>query len=456
MRDRTLPVGEALSYWARSRTHWHVRTARGSSIATSSPRTSCSGRATRWLSTRRCQGGGQIIERESLTVTGVSVGMPAYMAPEQAVSDPGIDYRVDLYALGVVAYELLSGRTPFAGMDTTKMIAAMLTRPAPSLASILPLRLEALVASLLEKDKEKRPESAASVRDTLRAILAEVTTSPSASPPARSRRRALIGATVGIAVLLVAGILLSDRRPARPDLHPGAGARSCARSIAVLPFENMNRDSTTDYFGDGLAEELISALGRLPGLRVASRTSTFALGPERRPGGCWQAPGCQFGSREQRPAEGDVVRITTRLVDVGRDSVLWAGEYTGQLRNVLYVQDSIARAIAVALSGALAGDAGVATTSPRSRDPDAYEDYLRGRRYLRQRKAGSMTAAIRSFEAAIARDSTFALAYAGLADAYSLAAPFESRPPHECSRWRRRRPRARCRSTPRSPRRTRR
>jgi eukaryotic-like serine/threonine-protein kinase len=97
----------------------------------------------------------------------------------------------------------------------------------------------------------------------------------------------------------------------------------------------------------------------------------------------------------------------------------------------LYVQDSIARAIAVALSGALAGEPTIPVTSPRSRDPDAYEDYLRGRRYLRQRKPGSMTAAIRSFEAAIARDSSFALAYAGLADAYTLAAPFESRPPND-------------------------
>jgi serine/threonine-protein kinase len=271
------------------------------------------------------------------------------------------------------------------------------------------------------------------VRDTLRAILAEVSTSPSIAPPARNRRRALIGATVGTAALLVAVIVMSDRwRPARPPSTPASAGVALTRSIAVLPFENMNRDSTTDYFGDGLAEELISALGRLPGLRVSSRTSTFAL-KGRNTGladvGKRLIVSSVLESSVRR--EGDVVRITTRLVDVGRDSVLWAGEYTGQLRNVLYVQDSIARAIAVALSGALAGDPGVASTPPRSRDPDAYEDYLRGRRYLRQRKPGSMTAAIRSFEAAIARDSTFALAYAGLADAYSLAAPFESRPPHE-------------------------
>ena len=371
---------------------------------------------------------------KGLTTTGVTVGTPTYMAPEQAVGDPSVDHRVDLYALGVVAYEQLTGRTPFAGPDIAKMIAAVLTQPAPSLAAALacPPRLSALVATLLEKDPAKRPESAASVRDTLRAILAELTTSPRiVQPPARARR-ARIATIVGAAVLLVTAIVTFDWwRPARTTT-PASPRTIGPRSIAVLPFENLNRDSASDYFGDGLAEELISVLGRLPGLRVASRTSTFAL-KGRNAGladvGKRLGVGAILESGVRR--EGSSVRITTRLVDVSHDSVLWAEEYTAQLRNVLFVQDSIARAIAGALSGALGGAPSVATTPPRSRDPDAYEHYLRGRRYLRQRKAGSMTAAIRSFEAAIARDSLFAPAYAGLADAYTLAAPFESRPPRE-------------------------
>jgi serine/threonine-protein kinase len=140
----------------------------------------------------------------SLTATGTAVGTPAYMAPEQAVGDPGVDYHVDLYALGVVAYEQLAGRTPFAGLDTAKMIAAALTQPAPSLAAVItcPPRLAALVAALLERDPAKRPESAATVRDTLRAILAEVSTSaPIAPRPAARSHRALIGTTVGAAAL---------------------------------------------------------------------------------------------------------------------------------------------------------------------------------------------------------------------------------------------------------------
>ncbi len=372
---------------------------------------------------------------KSLTATGLTVGTPAYMAPEQAVGDPGIDYRVDLYALGVVAYEQLTGRTPFAGLDTAKMIAAALTRNAPSLAAVVtcPPRLAALVAALLERDPAKRPESAASVRDTLRAILAEVSTSSPIARRAPRVRRTLIGTTVGAVALLFAAIVMSDQwRPARPTSTPASPRVSTPRSIAVLPFENLNHDSTTDYFGDGLAEELISALGRLPGLSVRSRTSTFALkGRYTELGDVGKRLGVSSVLESSVRRQGDTVRITTRLVDVTRDSVLWSGEYTSQLRNVLYVQDSIARAIAVALSGALAGESSLSVTAPQMRDPDAYEDYLRGRRYLRQRRPGSITAAIRSFEAAIARDSSFALAYAGLSDAYTLAAPFESRPPHE-------------------------
>jgi hypothetical protein len=118
--------------------------------------------------------------------------------------------------------------------------------------------------------------------------------------------------------------------------------------------------------------------------------------------------------------EADQIRINARLVDIQRDSILWNGEYNAHLRSVLFLQDSIARAIAGALSGALAANSDSVLTRPRSRDPDAYRYYLLGRHELRQRKPGSMTLAVHAFEAAIARDSSFAPAYAGLADAYSL------------------------------------
>jgi serine/threonine-protein kinase len=370
-----------------------------------------------------------------ITNTGVSIGTPAYMAPEQAVGDPNVDHRADLYALGVVAYELLTGQTPFADPNMATMVAAALTKPAPSISTAIPScppRLASLVASLLEKDPTKRPQRATGVRDTLRSIQAELSTSATAEMPRRSPRRLLVGSAVAIGALVIAGLVVSYReRVASPTRTASVAAGGPPRSIAVLPFENLNRDSAMTYFSDGMTEELISALGRLR-LRVASRTSTFALrGQTTSLAEVGQRLGVGAIVEASVRRDDDQVRVNARLVDVARDSVLWAYEYTSQLRNVLFVQDSIARAIAAALSVTLAGRTGTQLASPGTRDPDAYADYLRGRHFLGERRPGSMALAIRSFQAAIARDSSYAPAYAGLAHAYSLAAPFDARPPRE-------------------------
>ena len=371
-----------------------------------------------------------------ITSTGVSLGTPAYMAPEQALGDPNVDAKADLYALGVVAHEMVSGRTPFPGLDVAGMVAAALTQQAPALTRLVPTcppRLSTLVSALLERDPVDRPDSAASVRDTLRSIFAELSTGATGSKPATRPRGLAIGLATAVVLVVVASLTITARRGRNVrTASTSAIASRLPHSIAVLPFENVNRDSATDYFSHGVAEELISALGRLPGLRVASRTSTFAMKGQN-------ASLAEIGARLAVGAvlEGSVrkeleqIRLNARLVDVQRDSVLWQGEYNGQLRNVLFLQDSIARAIVGALSGALGGNPGSALTRPRSRDPEAYRYYRLGREALGQRLRGSMTTAIQAFEAAIARDSSYALAYAGLADAYSLAAPFESRAPRE-------------------------
>jgi serine/threonine-protein kinase len=371
----------------------------------------------------------------SITSSGMSIGTPAYMAPEQAVGDPNVNHKADLYALGVVLYEALTGHTPFAGPDLANMVAAALTRPAPSVSTVLPTcpaSLVALVAALLERDPARRPESAAEVRDALRSSVVGVPASAPYAPPTARTRRVRFRAGIAIAVLLIAGLAVARQwRAWYTSARPASVART-PRSIAVLPFENLNGDSASDYLGDGIAEELIVELGRrLPGVRVASRTSTFAM----------KGRGTNVGEVGKRlrvdavlessvRRENDRIRVTTRLVDVGRDSVLWAEEYNSQLRSMLSVQDSMAHNIVRALRGALGGESGGVEARSWIPDVDAYQDYLRGRRYLGLRQPGAMTSAIASFNAAISRDSTFALAYAGLAHAYSLAAPFESRAPH--------------------------
>jgi serine/threonine-protein kinase len=377
------------------------------------------------------------MDGSSLTGIGVTIGTPAYMSPEQAVGDPAIDHRADLYALGVLAFEMLTGRTPFTGPTVAAMVSALLSQPAPPVtteAPTCPPRLADLIDALLAKNPDQRPNNAAEVRDTLRSILVDVSSGPIAAPRSSGDHHRLTRVLLAAGILAAVGLAMwrpwQSKNPV-PRAAPVRDSAAATRSIAVLPFENVNRDSTTDYFSDGMAEELISALGRLRGLRVASRTSTFAI--KGQVGGLadvGQKLGVQTVLEGSVRRYGDQVRVTARLVDVARDSTLWGGEYTNELKNVLFVQDTIARSIVSALSVALGGS-GPGLSRPRSGNPEAYDEYLRGRYFLGRRNPASLATAIRSFETAITKDSSFAPAYAGLADAYSMTAPFGGRRPRD-------------------------
>ncbi|HJR34983.1 MAG TPA: protein kinase [Gemmatimonadales bacterium] len=354
-----------------------------------------------------------------VTGVGMVIGTPAYMSPEQAMGDL-VDHRADLYALGVVAYELLTGKHPFGGATPVEMVSAQLTSVPPSVAQgrrDCPPPLAILIQQLLAKDPAARPATADVVREALLAI-GQGGGGPAAGRPVGQVMRWGTGLA---AVVLAVMLYLAMTRDPSGDGSTAAGVKS----LAVLPFRNIGGDSTTDYFSAGVAEELITALGRLEGLRVASRTSAFAARAAnmdlREIGRRLDVGAVLEGTVQQ---SGQRVKVTARLVEVARDEQLWGGEYRSELRDVFAVQDTIARAIATALKVTLTGGRGAALVERGTEDLMAHDLYLRGRYFLAFRTAPRLRQAIDAFRAAVQRDPRFALAHAGLADAYTLAIPF--------------------------------
>jgi serine/threonine protein kinase/tetratricopeptide (TPR) repeat protein len=340
----------------------------------------------------------------TLTQLGTSLGTPAYMSPEQIACDPTVDHRADLYAWGVVAYELLSGAHPFADKRSPRaLVAAHLAELPASLGAArpdLPPTLVTLVMRCLAKDPAHRPDVARELVDTLGRLTfaAEASASPGPPAPAAAARRT--GDTSGT-----------------------------TPSIAVLPFANVSGDAENEPFSDGLTDELIGALGKLGGLKVAGRTSTFALkgrGLDVRTiadtlGVATVLEGSVRRSRQR-------LKVSVQLVSAGDEGVLWAETYDRELADVFAVQEDIAQSIVAALRVKLHGvsDARIVERAPASLE--AYELYLKGRFVRRRLRPADLLQAIHYYEQAIERDPSYVRAYAALADTHILLSVFAARP----------------------------
>jgi eukaryotic-like serine/threonine-protein kinase len=363
----------------------------------------------------------------TLSVVGAAIGTPAYMAPEQAAGDPRVDHRADLYSWGVLAYELLAGRHPFAERSTPQgYLAAHLSEvPAPlsGCAPELSLALSALVMRCLDKDPALRPQSAREILDALATVTTPAPSSGSSRRPARVRTW-LPKAGVGTASLLVfalaayvAATTLGRRRV--------ASATTGVHSLAVLPFDAQGGDTANLYFGEGIADEIAAALSKVGGLRVASRTSAAAFRSNHnvdvRELGRRLGVSTVLEGRVRR--DGDRMRLTVQLTNVSDGLAMWSDVYERRVKDVFQVQGEIARSIVGALSIRLPGSArprsGQPMSSPGTSNPEAYDLYLRAS-YLLERRGSEVQKAIEYFEQAIAEDSTFARAYAGLSLALEL------------------------------------
>ena len=371
----------------------------------------------------------------TLTLVGTSLGTPTYMAPEQAAGDPTTDHRADIYAFGIMAYEMLAGVPPFRGLSPRQLLAAQLAQDPEPLATHradIPVALENLVSRCLKKEPDDRPQTAAEIVTVLEdpAVVSGAFTSlPSIDGAALGGRgsRWRLGVAAIVAIALVgAGVLLGRPDEAQRAQLAATSAVSGppAKSIAVLPLVNIGRDSTDAYFATGMTDEITSALARIPGLRVASRTAAGALQRTDGVEAIGKALNVATLLEGTVQRDGGRFRVTTRLVNAADGFMLWSDVYESDLTDVFAVQDAITTAIIAAL-GEQFGDADAvdSTTVAEGRgtsNTEAYNAYLRGRWFFARRGEESLRKAIGLFAQAVDADPEYAMAYTGLADAYAV------------------------------------
>jgi serine/threonine-protein kinase len=349
-----------------------------------------------------------------LTETGLAVGTPQYMSPEQAAGSQDLDGRSDLYSLGCVLYEMLSGEAPYTAPTPQALIAKKLSEPTPRISVVresVPRAVEAALNKALSKTPADRFVTAADFA----AALARTDAPAHRGTGAPWRRAIYLGAGV-IAVLLVAAGLLVFRRGA-----PG-GATRCAGggtpALAVLPFD-VGGDTANAYFADGLTDELAGALGKVPGLRVTGRTSSYVFKGQSLDA---QTVGRRLGVTHLVEASvrraGSRVRVQAQLVCAADGFVLWSAPYERDVRDVFAVQDSVTAAIVGELRLQLTGTTLAATRAGRTNNPEAHDLYLRGREHFMQVSEVGIRRAMEMFGRAIELDSTYADAYTALGNAW--------------------------------------
>ncbi len=364
----------------------------------------------------------------AMTQEGITLGTPHYMSPEQ-LQGKALDGRSDLYSLGVLLFQLLSGHLPYQGTDGWSIGMQHISGPLPRLPDALS-RYQPLVDALMAKDPNQRPQDGAAAARMLDAALAGTTPAATvalALAPIKARTRAPLYALIAVLALSVGGWFAWKH--SQPDLGKSAAvadataaqAAQSDRSIAVLPLANLSGKAENEYFSDGLAETTLDMLARVPDLRVIARSSSFAFkGKEMDARDIGKALGVAHllsGSVQQ---SGDQVRITVQLVRSSDGANLWSNKYDRKLADVFKIQDEVATEVVTALQGALAQDDRRRLTTRRTENVAAYQEYLKGNALLPLRRVDDLRAALAHFQRAIRIDPDYARAHAGAANALLL------------------------------------
>lgn len=337
------------------------------------------------------------LEAETLIQTqqGIVMGTANYMSPEQA-RGLKVDTRSDIFSLGVVIYETLTGHVPFPGQTMTDVLASILMLEPPSLsqsAAGVPDELQRIVQNALQKDKEQRYQTAGELLSDLKVLKQSLDFE---LEPERSNLRLKTTST---------------RRLGR------SAKTKAIKSLAVLPLTNVSDDPNMEYFSDGVTESIINALSQLPNLRVVARSTVFRYkGQESDPKEVGQQLGVRAVLTGRVRQAGDELMIAAELIDVTNDAHLWGEHYSRKLSDIFAVQEEIAKEISEKLRLKLTPAEQKRLTMRSTESAEAYQLYLKGRFFWNKRTQEGLRQSMAYFQQAIEKDPTYAAAYAGISD----------------------------------------
>jgi serine/threonine-protein kinase len=372
---------------------------------------------------------------EAKTDPGMILGTVSYMSPEQVRGRLDVDGRADIWSLGVVLYEMVAGRLPFDGTTPSHTMVAITDQDPPPLSQYVddvPQALEEIVKRALAKDPAARYQTAGQMLAELKELnerieigagLERSTARQSAHCQPRTGKRNPRGVALALAAVAatVAGIAY---------FYFSRDDRS-GPSLAILPLVNASADPNMEYLSDGISESLINSLSQLPQLRVIARTTVFRYkGKDVDPqvvGRDLNVNAVLTGEVAQR---GDTLVIQLDLVDTADGSQLWGRQYSRKISEIPGVQQEISREIAETLRLGLTGEQQRQVVKRYAENTDAYHEYWKGRYVLNQRTETGLKTAIQHFQRAIDYDRNYALAYSGLADAYTTLGYLSSLAPH--------------------------